>query len=74
MGMAAMLVMWPRSFERTTEPAYTISSPEAFGSGELKKVKHIIVWNTDMNLNPLDSLLVVVEKPLKYRSFIPLYM
>ena len=77
MGMAAMLVMWPRSFEqlffpkgpggciwnlvairpvvsekksfeivdgrttidgrRTTEPAYTISSPGAFGSGELKK-------------------------------------
>ena len=70
MGMAAMLVMWPRSFEqlffpkgpggrignlvaigpvvsevksfeivdgrRTTEPAYTISSPGAFGSGELK--------------------------------------
>ena len=24
---------------RTTEPAYTISSPGAFGSGELKKVK-----------------------------------
>ena len=76
MGMAAMLVMWPRPFEqfffpkvpggsiwnlvaicpvvseeksfeivdgrtmddgRTTEPAYTISSPGAFGSGELKK-------------------------------------
>ena len=76
MGMAAMLVMWPRSFEqiffpkgpggciwnmvaispvvskeksfeivdgrrtdrrRTTESAYTISSPGAFGSGELKK-------------------------------------
>ena len=76
MGMAAMLVMWPRSFEqlffpkgpggciwnlvaiglvvsekksfetvdgrrtdgrRTTEPAYTISSPGAFGSGELIK-------------------------------------
>ena len=81
MGMAAMLVMWPRLFEqlffpkgpggciwnlvaigpvvseeksfeivdgrrttydgrtdgrRTTEPAYTISSPGAFGSGELK--------------------------------------
>ena len=70
MGMAAMLVMWPRSFEqlffpkgpggciwnlvaigpvvseeksfeivdgrRTTEPAYTISSPGVFGSGELK--------------------------------------
>ena len=75
MGMAAILVMWPRSFEqlffpkgpggciwnlvainpvvseeksfeivdgrttdgrRTTEPAYTISSPGAFGSGELK--------------------------------------
>ena len=74
MGMAAMLVMWPRPFEqfffpkgpggciwnlaaispvvseeksfeivderrtdrRTMEPAYTISSPEAFGSGELK--------------------------------------
>ena len=80
MGMAAMLVMWPRPFEqlffpkglggciwnlvaigpvvseeksfeivdgrrtdgrrtdgqRTTEPAYTISSPGAFGSGELK--------------------------------------
>ena len=82
MGMAAMLVMWPRSFEqlffpkgpggciwnlvaigpvvseeksfeivdgrrttdgrrtddgrRTTEPTYTISSPGAFGSGELK--------------------------------------
>ena len=78
MGMAAMLVMWPRSFEqlffpkgpggciwnlvaigsviseeksfeivdgrttdgrRTTEPAYTISSPGAFGSGELKTSK-----------------------------------
>ena len=76
MGMAAMLVMWPRPFEhlffpkgprgciwnlvaidpvvaeeksfeivdgrqtddgRTTEPAYTISSPGAFGSGELKR-------------------------------------
>ena len=69
MGMASMLVMWPRPFEqfffpkgpggciwnlvaispvvsqeksfeivdrRTTEPAYTISSPGAFGSGELK--------------------------------------
>ena len=84
-GMAAMLVMWPRPFEqlffpkgpggwiwnlvaigpvvseeksfeivdgrrttydrrtdggtdgRTTEPAYTISSPGAFGSGELKR-------------------------------------
>ena len=75
MGMAAMLVMWPRPFEqvffpkgpggyiwnlvaigpvvseeksfeivdgqrttdgRTTEPAYTISSPGAFGSGEQK--------------------------------------
>ena len=75
MGMAAMLVMWPRSFEqlffpkgpggciwnlvaigpvvseeksfeivdgrttdgrRTTEPAYIICSPGAFGSGELK--------------------------------------
>ena len=74
MGMAAILVMWPRPFEqlffpkdpggciwnlvaigpvvleeksfeivdgrrtdrRTTEPAYTISSPGAFGSGELK--------------------------------------
>ena len=80
MGMAAMLVMWPRPFEqllfpkgpwgciwnlvaigpvvseeklfeivdgrrtdgrttdgrRTTKPAYTISSPGAFGSGELK--------------------------------------
>ena len=67
--MAAMLVMWPWSFEqlffpkvpggfiwnlvaigpvvseeksfeivdgRTTEPAYTIGSPRAFGSGELK--------------------------------------
>ena len=80
MGMAAMLVMWPRSFEqlffpkgpggciwnliaigpvvseeksfeivdgrttddgrRTTGPAYTISSPGAFGSGELKS--HVI--------------------------------
>ena len=77
MGMAAMLVMWPKPFEylffpkgpgdciwnlvaigpvvseeesfeivdgrttdgrRTTEPAYTISSPGAFGSGELKRV------------------------------------
>ena len=83
MGMAAMLVMWPRLFEqlfvpkvpgrciwnlieiglvvseeksfeivdgrratdgrttdgpRTTEPAYTISSPGAFGSGELKNI------------------------------------
>ena len=71
MGMAAMLVMWPRPFEqlffpkgpggciwnlvairpvvseeksfeivegrRMTEPAYTISSPGAFGSGELRR-------------------------------------
>ena len=76
MGMAVMLVMWPRPFEqlffpkgpgdciwnlvainpvvseeksfeivdgrrttdgRTTEPAYTISFPGAFGSGEAKK-------------------------------------
>ena len=76
MGMAAMLVMWPKPFEQfffpkgpggyiwnlvvivpvvseeksfeivdgrrtdgqqTTEPAFTISSPGAFGSGELKK-------------------------------------
>ena len=76
MGMAAMLVMWPRPFDhlffpkgpggciwnlvtigpvvseeksfeivdvrrtdgrQTTEPAYTISSPGAFGSGELIK-------------------------------------
>ena len=70
MGMAAMLVMWPRPFEqlffpkgpggciwnlvaigpvvseeksfeivdgrRTTEPSHPISSPGAFGSGELK--------------------------------------
>ena len=72
MGMAAILVMWPKPFEQlfvplipggyiwnlftigpvvseeksfeivdgrrrtTTEPAYTISSPGAFGSGELK--------------------------------------
>ena len=68
MGLAAMLVMWPRLFEQLffpkgpggciwnlvaigsvaseeksfeivdgrTEPAYTISSPGAFGSGELK--------------------------------------
>ena len=82
MGMAAILVMWPRPFEqlffpkcpggciwnlvaiglvvseeksfeivdgqtdgrqmdgRTTEPAYTISSPGAFGSGELKRLRH----------------------------------
>ena len=82
MGMAAMLVMWPRSFEqlffpkgpggciwnlvainpvvseeksfeivdgrRTTAPAYTISSPGAFGSGELKtkeKSKQHIILN-----------------------------
>ena len=82
MGMAAILVMWPKPFEqlfvpripggyiwnlvtigpavseeksfeivdgrrtttdnagrrRTTEPAYTISSPGAFGSGELKNL------------------------------------
>ena len=89
MGMAAMLVMWPRSFEqlffpkgsggciwnlvaigpvvseeksfeivdgrrtdgrRTTEPAYTISSPGAFGSGELKKRKKILCGNTDLEL------------------------
>ena len=95
MGMAAMLVMWPRSFEqlffpkspggciwnlvaigpvvseeksfeivdgrrmtdgrrtddgrRTTEPAYTISSPGAFGSGELKKKQK----KTDVSLIPL---------------------
>ena len=74
MGMAAILVMWPRLFEqlfvpkvpggciwnlvkigpvvseeksfeivdgrRKTEPAYTISSPGAFGSGELKSKKY----------------------------------
>ena len=91
MGMAAMLVMWPRPFEqlffpkgpggciwnlvaigpvvseeksfeivdgrrttydgrrttdgRTTEPAYTISSPGAFGSGELKKVDKPFLGN-----------------------------
>ena len=82
MGMAAMLVMWPRLFEelffpkgsggctwnlvaigpvvseeksfeivdgrtdrRTTEPAYTISSPGAFGSGELK-----IFWRMMINI------------------------
>ena len=88
MGMAAMLVMWPRPFEhlffptgpggciwnsvaigpvvseeksfeivdgrltddgrmddgRTTEPAYTISSPGAFGSGELKNVLGMIMF------------------------------
>ena len=71
MGMAAMLVMWPKPFEQlffpkspggcirnlvaigsvvseeksfeivdgwTEEPAYTISSPEAFGSGELNTI------------------------------------
>ena len=27
---------------RTTEPAYTISSPGAFGSGELKKTTHFL--------------------------------
>ena len=87
MGMAAMLVMWPRLFEqlffpkggciwnlvaigpvvseeksfeivdgrrttddvrrttdgRTTEPAYTISSPGAFGSGELKSCKLLLI-------------------------------
>ena len=91
MGMAAMLVMWPRSFEqlffpkgpggciwnlvaigpvvseeksfeivdgrrtddgrtddgrRTTEPAYTISSPRAFGSGELKTGLIKTYWET----------------------------
>ena len=82
MGMAAMLVMWPRSFEqlffpkgpggciwnlvaidpvvseksfeivdgrttdgRTTEPAYTISSPGAFSSGELKSTGIILTKN-----------------------------
>ena len=78
MGMAAMLVMWPRLFEqfffpkgpgdciwnlvairpvvseksfeimdgwmtdgrRTTEHAYTISSPGALGSGELKNAQN----------------------------------
>ena len=77
MGMAAMLVMWPRFFEqlffpkdpggciwnsiaigpvvseeksfeivdgRTTEPAYTMSSPGAFGSGELKWLKSNYIW------------------------------
>ena len=28
---------------RTTEPAYTISSPGAFGSGELKSKKDIVL-------------------------------
>ena len=33
---------WPSSFRRrTTEPAYTISSPGAVGSGELKTVSII---------------------------------
>ena len=84
MGMAAMLVMWPRPFEhfffpkgpegciwnlvaigpvvseksfeivdgrrttydgRTTEPAYTISSPGAFGSGELKFHAEEVVYS-----------------------------
>ena len=93
MGMAAMLVMWPWSFEqlffpkgpggciwnlvairpvvseeksfeivdgrrtdgrttddgrRTTEPAYTISSPGAFGSGELKKD----TWEKNVQTTP----------------------
>ena len=30
------LKLWTDDDERTTEPAYTISSPGAFGSGELK--------------------------------------
>ena len=78
MGMAAMLVMWPRAFEllffpkgpggciwnlvamgqvvseeksfeivdgRTTEPAYTISSSGAFGSGELKIILKKLIKN-----------------------------
>ena len=101
MGMAAMLVMWPRSFEqlffpkgpggciwnlvaispvvseeksfeivdgrrttdgrrtddgrRTTEPAYTISSPGAFGSGELKIISELssvppLTWSSVLQL------------------------
>ena len=93
MGMAAMLVMWPRPFEqlffpknpggclwnlvaigqvvleeklfeivdgrrtdgrtddgRTTEPAYTMSSPVAFGSGELKRSINLLqlqkIWKS----------------------------
>ena len=90
MGMAAMLVMWPRPFEqfflpkgpggciwnlvaigpvvseeesfeivdgrrmmdgRTTEPAYTISFPGAFGSGELK------MWEASAKLEYLKKFL-----------------
>ena len=31
---------------RTTEPAYTISSPGAFGSGELKKISDVVTLGT----------------------------
>ena len=37
-----------RTDRRTTEPAYTISSPGAFSSGELKRGEHNltnILWN-----------------------------
>ena len=99
MGMAAMLVMWSRSFEqlffpkgpggciwnlvaigpvvseeksfvivdgrrtddgrRTTEPAYTISSPGAFGSGELKTVdlchmKQYLTLHANRTVQPLE--------------------
>ena len=105
MGMAAMLVMWPRPFEqlffpkgpggciwnlvaigpvvseeksfeivdgrrttddvrrtdgrRTTEPAYTISSPGAFGSGELKTDLTYLLFATsgnDIQLEPVTGL------------------
>ena len=91
MGMAVIMVMWPRPFEqfffpkgpggciwnlvaigpvvseeksfeivdgrrtdgrRTTEPAYTISSPGAFGSGELKK-QEMLQYVTNAPEGPL---------------------
>ena len=44
---------------RTTEPAYTISSPGAFGSGELKKV----------SFDPVCFPLVLLEKKNKKKIY-----
>ena len=58
---------------RTTEPAYTISSPGAFGSGELKR-------STPMTLNPSNPLKIalinfqsILENKPQFFSFVDSY-
>ena len=50
-GCNHLVVSEEKSFEivdgRTTEPAYTISSPGAFGSGELKIARHLAFSSSD---------------------------